>query len=68
MRSSTGENRKRPRIEVVDDDLMIYFRLAKEGYGSVREIEQWDARKVIQAINYEKFCGDYEAAYMEVNK
>lgn len=26
------------------------------------------AREVIQALNYEKFCDDYEAAYMEIAK
>lgn len=47
---------------------MIYFRLSKAGYGTVNEIEEWEARKVLQAIHYEGFCYDYEAAYIEVNK
>jgi hypothetical protein len=47
---------------------LIYFRLSKEGYGSVNEIENWDARKVLQALNYEKFASDYEFAYLELNK
>lgn len=53
---------------VVDDDLLIYFKLSKAGYGSVNEIEKWDVRKVLQALNYEKFVSDYEHAHMEVNK
>jgi len=48
--------------------LLVYFRLAKAGYGSVNEIEQWDARRVLQALAYERFCYDYESAYMELNK
>lgn len=27
-----------------------------------------DARTVLQALNYEKFCSDYEMAYMELNR
>jgi hypothetical protein len=48
--------------------LLIYFKLARAGYGSVNEIEKWDARKVLQAIHYEKFCNEYEAAYFELNR
>jgi len=47
---------------------LIFFRLAKQGYGSVNEIEQWDVRKVVQALHYEKFCDDYEKAYLELRK
>lgn len=38
------------------------------GLGSLREVKELDARTVLQALNYEKFCADYEAAYMELNK
>lgn len=50
--------------------MLIHFRLAKAGYGSVSgdPIEEWDARKILQALSYEKFCDDYESAYMELNK
>lgn len=27
-----------------------------------------DARMVLQALAYEKFCNDYELAYLELNK
>jgi hypothetical protein len=47
---------------------LIYFRLAKAGYGSVSEIAEWDARTVLQALNYEKFIDDYERAWLELNK
>jgi len=47
---------------------LIYFKLSKAGYGTVNEIEQWDARRVLQAIHYEKFLSDYEDAYMDLNK
>jgi len=52
----------------VDSDLLVYFKLSKAGYGSVNEIEQWDARRVLQALNYEKFVYDYESAFIEINK
>jgi hypothetical protein len=47
---------------------LIYFRLSKAGYGHVDDIEKWDARKVLQALNYEKFVYDYESAFVELNK
>ena len=46
----------------------MHFRLVKLGYGSLREVERLDVRTVLQALNYEKFCNDYEAAYIEMNK
>lgn len=46
----------------------MIFRLAKAGYGTVDEIENWDARKVLQALHYENFVADMSDAYMELNK
>jgi hypothetical protein len=40
----------------------------KAGYGSLREVQEFDARTVLQALNYEGFCNDYESAYVELNK
>ena len=48
--------------------MLIYFKLVKSGYGSLKEVKEFDARTVLQALNYEKFVSDYESAYMEVNK
>lgn len=48
--------------------MLIHFRLCKAGYGSLKEVEEMDARRVLQILNYEKFCNDYELAYMEINK
>lgn len=53
-------------MRVKEDVLLVYFKLSKAGYGSVNEIEQWDARRVLQALSYEKFCGEYEAAQWEM--
>jgi hypothetical protein len=36
--------------------------LVKAGYGSLAEVQEMDARTVLQALNYEKFCADYERA------
>jgi len=48
--------------------LLIHFRLVKSGYGSLKEVQEMTARTVIQALNYESFLSDYEAAFMEKNK
>lgn len=49
--------------------LLIYLRLCKAGYArSVAEAAELDARTVLQAINYESFCSDYEQAFLELNK
>jgi hypothetical protein len=40
----------------------------KAGYGSLREVQEMNAREVLQALHYENFLSDYEAAYFEVNK
>lgn len=48
--------------------MLIHLRLSKAGYGTLKEVRELDARTVLQALNYEKFCGDYEAAFVELNK
>lgn len=48
--------------------MLIHFRLVKAGYGTLREVEEMDARKVLQALHYEKFLNDYESAYLELNR
>lgn len=69
MSTYFSNDKQRPSIEASDDDLLIYFRLCKEGYASsVKEAAEMDARTVLQALNYEKFCSDYESAYLEINK
>jgi hypothetical protein len=47
---------------------LYYIKLSKAGYGSVNEIEEWDARKVLQALEYEKYCDDYDSAWLEMNR
>jgi hypothetical protein len=44
------------------------LKLVKVGLGSLSEVREMDARTVLQALNFEKFCSDFEAAYMELNK
>ncbi len=48
--------------------MLIHFRLAKAGYGSVAEVEQWGARKVLQALHHETFLVEYDLAFLEINK
>jgi hypothetical protein len=39
------------------------------GYArSIADAREMTAREVIQALNYEVFCGDYEREYMEINR
>ena len=47
---------------------MYYIKLVKLGYGSYNEVKELNARVVLQALNYENFCGDYEMAFLELNK
>jgi len=47
---------------------LVYFQLVKAGYGSLREVKEMDVREVIQALHFEKFNSDYQAAYFEVNR
>ena len=47
---------------------MIYFKLSKAGYGTVREIkEEWDVREVLQRLVFEEFNNKWEQAYLELN-
>lgn len=32
------------------------------------EVRELDARTVLQALEYEGFCNDYERTYLELNK
>jgi hypothetical protein len=47
---------------------LIHFRLVKAGYGTLKEVEEMNVRKVIQALHYEAFFSDYEASYIELNR
>lgn len=62
------ENRNEPRVEVKQDPLVIIIRLVKMGYGDIETVKRMNSREVLQAIQYEKFTADYQAAYMELNK
>lgn len=37
----------------ISDDNMAIFYLAKNGYGSVDEIEKWDSDRFLDALEYE---------------
>ena len=43
---------------------MTVFALAKKGYGTVAEIEQWDTPQFLDAVEYEMICGDIESHLM----
>ena len=48
--------------------MLIELRLVKAGYGSLRDIREMSAREVMQALHYEGYLNDYEAALWELNK
>lgn len=44
------------------------FRLVKAGYArSIEEARKMTAREVLQALAYESFLVDYQAAFRELN-
>jgi len=55
-------------VESNDDDLLIFFKLVKCGYGSLSEVKEMNAEEVLQALFYESFCSDYQSAYLEASK
>ena len=63
------EGKLRPKIVgELDNDLIIFFRLVKSGYGNFFEVQKMTATEVLQALYYEKFLVDYEETYLELNK
>lgn len=50
--------------------MMVALRLAKEGYGGgdPERILKMRADTVLAALQYEAFLGDYERAYIELNR
>ena len=44
------------------------MKLSKAGYGSVNEVMEWSAGKVITAVEYEDFLGRFEDSFMDMNK
>lgn len=52
-----------------DDPMVVYFRLCKSGYAtSIREARELTAREVLQALCFDRFCSEYDAAFVELNK
>lgn len=50
-----------------EDDLLIFLKLSRAGYGSLAEVEQMDAHHILQAVNYEKFLSEFEASFVHIN-
>lgn len=48
--------------------MLTDFRLVKAGYGDLEKVQAMAARAYIQALYYEEFCSDYEAAFWEMGK
>jgi len=52
------------KVNLSDDDLLIYFKLVKSGYGSFEEVKEMNVREVIQALYYESFLTDYQNSFV----
>ena len=63
-----GGGQSEPKVEISQDPLVIIFKLVKSGYGDIEVVKRMNSREVLQAIEYEKFTADYQAAYIELNK
>lgn len=48
--------------------MLYHFRLVRLGYGDLEQVRKMNAREVLQALDYERFCSQYETAYLELNK
>lgn len=57
-----------PTVEISNIPLFIIYKLVKAGYGNIEVVKNMSSREVLQALAYEKFVGDYQDAYMELNK
>lgn len=68
VRSNLGASPKEPSVEVVEDNLLVYFRLVDAKMGSFQEVQQLDTRTVLQRLYWEKFNSDYERSMVELNK
>lgn len=52
----------------MDPSLLTALRLSKEGFGTPTEVLAMPVGVVLGALNYSQFAGEYEAAYVELNK
>jgi len=52
-------------VEVKDVELLMLLKLAKSGYGSIKELLQTPTDLVIKAYQFEIFCGEYESELVE---
>ncbi len=43
----------------------MIFMLAKQGYGTVNEINEWDTPQLLDAIEFERIHNDIQRHYAE---
>jgi hypothetical protein len=48
--------------------MVTYFQLVELGMGNYKEVQELDARTVIQCLAYEQFKSEYQTTYLEINK
>lgn len=53
----------------IDDLNLLFFSLIKKGYGSLKEVKEFDTNEVIQILEYEYLLGAIEfLEYEEMNQ
>jgi len=61
---------KTPKITSNDFPMgtMLSLKLAKAGYGTPADILSWGTTMVLDALEYEDFCNDYQTVVTEMNR
>lgn len=52
----------------MDDTRVVSLRLSKEGFGTVKEIEEMPSDMVLDALEYAGFLTDWQQTFVEINK
>lgn len=50
------------------DTRVVSLRLSKEGFGTVKEIEEMPSDMVLDALEYAGFLTEWQQTFVEINK
>jgi hypothetical protein len=48
--------------------VLVALQLTKAGYGTPQQILKMDSEIVLTAVEYEKYLGEYEEKFLELNR
>lgn len=69
IRETKSPRKQFPKVVVEDEAELVLLRLVKDGYArSYKEALELDVRTVLKINAFERFLGDYEDEYIELNK